>query len=185
MGKVDQAGIANTLRRIVTGNTAEGKSAIILDDGPQCELGETFRSGLHEIWAEALSQKLDPSNTRDQGQSNPSFSPVNDFVKVRWFEVHPTPSNADPEKTKAITRTFFQELGAEHELGDQDRDPSMHQTESLDIVCLLSGKASLVLADDETFLSPGQVVIQRGTEHAWRAHDGPALFLAVLIGRNL
>jgi hypothetical protein len=29
------------------------------------------------------------------------------------------------------------------------------------------------------------VVIQRGTNHAWTAHGGPALFLAVLIDRDL
>jgi hypothetical protein len=29
------------------------------------------------------------------------------------------------------------------------------------------------------------VVIQRGTNHAWEAHGGPALFLAVLIDRPL
>jgi len=28
-------------------------------------------------------------------------------------------------------------------------------------------------------------VIQRGTHHAWTAHGGPALFLAVLIDRPL
>jgi hypothetical protein len=28
-------------------------------------------------------------------------------------------------------------------------------------------------------------VIQRGTAHAWEAHGGPALFLAVLIDRQL
>jgi hypothetical protein len=34
-------------------------------------------------------------------------------------------------------------------------------------------------------LRPGNVVIQRGTNHAWQAHGGPALFLAVLIDREL
>jgi len=29
------------------------------------------------------------------------------------------------------------------------------------------------------------VVIQRGTNHAWVAHGGPAMFLAVLIDRPL
>jgi hypothetical protein len=37
----------------------------------------------------------------------------------------------------------------------------------------------------ETRLRPGNVVIQRGTNHAWNAHGGPALFLAVLIDRDL
>ena len=185
MGKVNRASIANSLRRIVTGNTAEGKSTVVLDDGPQLQLGDNFPSGMHEIWTEILTQKLDSTDFSDQGKSSPAFSPDSDSVKVRWFEVRPIRSDSDFEKDKAITRTFFQDFGAEHQLHDQEGEPLMHQTESLDIVCLLSGKASLVLNDDETRLSPGQVVIQRGTEHTWRAHDKTALFLAVQIGRKI
>ena len=47
-----------------------------------------------------------------------------------------------------------------------------------------SHRASLILEEGETRLKPGQVVIQRGTNHAWQAHGGPALFLAVLIDRE-
>ena len=43
----------------------------------------------------------------------------------------------------------------------------------------------LILESGETRLRPGNVVIQRGTNHAWNAHGGPALFLAVLIDRDL
>ena len=61
----------------------------------------------------------------------------------------------------------------------------MHETHSLDVICLLQGEASLILENDERRLKPGQVVIQRGTNHAWEAHGGPALLLAVLIDRPL
>ena len=37
---------------------------------------------------------------------------------------------------------------------------------------------------EEIRLKPGNVVIQRGTNHAWHAHGGPASFLAVLIDRS-
>jgi len=42
---------------------------------------------------------------------------------------------------------------------------------------------SLILDEGETRLKPGQIVIQRGVSHAWAAHGGPALLLAVLIDR--
>jgi hypothetical protein len=61
----------------------------------------------------------------------------------------------------------------------------MHETHSIDIICLLQGEASLILESGETRLRPGNVVIQCGTNHAWNAHGGPALFLAVLIDRDL
>ncbi len=59
----------------------------------------------------------------------------------------------------------------------------MHKTETLDIVCLIQGEASLILDNEERRLKPGAIVIQRGTSHAWTAHGGAALFLAVLIDR--
>jgi quercetin dioxygenase-like cupin family protein len=49
----------------------------------------------------------------------------------------------------------------------------------------LQGDVSLILEAGETRIKPGQVVIQRGTNHAWVAHGGPALLLAVLIDRPL
>jgi quercetin dioxygenase-like cupin family protein len=49
----------------------------------------------------------------------------------------------------------------------------------------LQGDVTLILDEGETRLKPGQVVIQRGTNHAWQAHGGPALLLAVLIDRPL
>ncbi|MEY4269031.1 MAG: hypothetical protein RLZZ58_247, partial [Pseudomonadota bacterium] len=43
----------------------------------------------------------------------------------------------------------------------------------------------LILENETRHLKPGQVVIQRGTNHAWEAHGGPALLLAVLIDRPI
>jgi hypothetical protein len=105
-------------------------------------------------------------------------------VKVRWFVIEPPPEGAPADAIKAAARERFTQFGAEHELRDQDRHPAMHQTPTLDIICLISGDATLVLDDGETRLKPGQIVIQRGTSHAWTAHGGPALFLAVLIDRR-
>ena len=39
----------------------------------------------------------------------------------------------------------------------------VHETHSIDIICLLQGEASLILESGETRLRPGNVVIQRGT----------------------
>ena len=74
--------------------------------------------------------------------------------------------------------------GAEH-IHDQTRHPAMHTTETIDVICLLQGDVTLLLDGAETRVKPGQIVIQRGTNHAWEAHGGPALLLAVLIDRPL
>ena len=43
----------------------------------------------------------------------------------------------------------------------------MHRTESIDYGIVLEGEIVLVLDDSEVTLTAGDVVIQRGTDHAW------------------
>jgi uncharacterized cupin superfamily protein len=43
----------------------------------------------------------------------------------------------------------------------------MHRTESIDYGILIEGEIVLILDKGEVTLTPGSVVIQRGTNHAW------------------
>jgi len=58
----------------------------------------------------------------------------------------------------------------------------MHQTKTIDYIILLEGDVTLLLDEDEVQLKPFNVVVQRGTNHAW-VNNGtePALLIAVLI----
>lgn len=173
------------MRRVITGEGENGRSLVIIDGPPSGEIGAPGLGGLYEIWHEALGEALDPKDARERGEALSILSPEHGNVKVRWFVIEPPPPGIPPELIKAAARERFAQFGAADHLRDQDRHPAMHQTDTLDIICLISGEASLVLDDAETRLKPGQIVIQRGTSHAWTAHNGPALFLAVLIDREM
>jgi mannose-6-phosphate isomerase-like protein (cupin superfamily) len=60
----------------------------------------------------------------------------------------------------------------------------LHRTRTIDLDVLLDGELELVLPDQPPVrLTPGDCVIQRGTEHAWRnTGDRPAQLLALMIG---
>ena len=62
----------------------------------------------------------------------------------------------------------------------------MHKTETIDYIILLKGDVTLILDEEEVNLKPFDVVVQRGTNHAW-VNNGtePALLIAVLIERLL
>jgi hypothetical protein len=175
---------SEAMRRVITGEDANGKSLVIVDGPPSGEIGDPNLGGLFEIWHEAVSGEFDKSAIGDLGETKPILSPADGKVKVRWFVISPAPEGAPADLIKQVVRERFADFGAAHELTDQDRHPAMHKTETLDIICLISGEASLVLDNEERRLKPGNIVIQRGTSHGWTAHGGPALFLAVLIDRH-
>jgi hypothetical protein len=173
------------MRRVITGDNAQGESLVIIDGGPSSEIGSPELGGLFEIWEDAASGSLDPRVHDDLGAKRPVLGPRGGNVQVRWFVVSPATEGIPKAKLDAAVRERFAAFDGAHHIIDQSRHPAMHETHSMDIICLLQGDASLILEEGETRLRPGQVVIQRGTNHAWQAHGGPALFLAVLIDRKL
>ena len=59
---------------------------------------------------------------------------------------------------------------------------AMHRTRTIDYGIVLQGQVYLVLDDSETFLQPGDIVVQRGTNHAWdNRSDAPARMVFILI----
>jgi mannose-6-phosphate isomerase-like protein (cupin superfamily) len=58
--------------------------------------------------------------------------------------------------------------------------PGMHTTDSIDIVTVISGEASVLLETGETTMRQGDTIVQRGTKHAWRNRtDKPCVISAV------
>ena len=58
----------------------------------------------------------------------------------------------------------------------------LHRTQSVDCGIVLSGQMRLVLTDSERILNPGDIVIQRGTDHAWAPRSAaPARMAFILI----
>jgi quercetin dioxygenase-like cupin family protein len=50
---------------------------------------------------------------------------------------------------------------------EKDGVPDMHRTASLDYAVVLDGEIHAVLDNDETLMRTGDVLVQRGTNHAW------------------
>jgi len=176
-------GLEAHLRRVITGDDKDGQSVVIIDGPPADHAITQGRGGLLEIWTDSLLTAIAPKETADRGKGKVVLSPPHQGVKVRWFVIEPLPVGAPKELLDAAAKAAFASFGADHHMIDTSRHSAMHETHTLDVICLLKGEASLILEGTETRIKPGQVVIQRATNHAWVAHGGPALFLAVLIDR--
>ena len=59
------------------------------------------------------------------------------------------------------------DLGALPAKGASNRHPFMHCTDTIDYAIILDGEVDMLLDDSEVHLKAGDVIIQRGTNHAW------------------
>jgi hypothetical protein len=176
---------ATAMRRVITGDDAEGGSLVIIDGPPASTSGPIDVGGLFDIWHDVVSGPIDPADHSDLGPTRTVLSPDPGKVRVRWFVINPRPPGVPAEQLNAMVRQRFAAFDAEHHITDQSKHPAMHKTASLDVICLLQGEVDLILDKSRTRIKPGQIVIQRGTSHGWEAIGGPALLLAVLIDRPL
>ena len=58
-------------------------------------------------------------------------------------------------------------IGADVVRGHPPRHPVIHRTRTIDYVIVLEGEIDLLLDDGDLRLAAGDVVVQRGTNHAW------------------
>lgn len=167
-------------RRIVTENTADGRSRI-LSDGPTPHVVETAPDrGLSNLWATDVGG---PDLRTPDGADRPIvLAPPTGGTVFRFFQLPPAGGMANDEAGQAAAAKVFESMGAAAARVANSRHPSMHRTQSLDYIMLLRGRVRLILDEDETVLEPFDVVIQRETNHAWEnLSDEPALLMAVLI----
>ena len=172
------------MRRIVTGHNKEGKSIINIDGPPARSLGEDV-GGLFELW-NTDGKDVNSLDTTDRADSEVILSPPSGGTKFRYFQINPLPEGVSPEFIEQATADAFEKMGAAHHRVDTSRHPAMHKTETVDYIILLKGEVTLILDEEEVALEPFDVVVQRGTNHAW-ANNGsePALLIAVLIDSNI
>jgi hypothetical protein len=81
----------DAMRRVITGDNAQGQSVIIIDGGPSSEIGSPDLGGLFEIWEDAAAGALTPSAHKDLGTSRPVLGPRKGNFQVRWFVISPLP----------------------------------------------------------------------------------------------
>lgn len=163
------------LRRIITGNDERGRSVIAAERPPR-ELG-TF----YEMWATDDSPAS--YGTEDEVAARwVKLEPPRGGTIFRFFRVDPQDTTVSREEVEARVAGAFESIGAAHCRPNTERHPLMHETRTVDYIILLEGEVTLLLDEDEVDLKPFDVVIQRGTNHAWiNKGTEPALLAAILI----
>ena len=172
------------MRRIVTGHNENGKSVIKIDGPPARSIGEEI-GGLFEIWNED-GNAIDTKSNKDRADSDIILSPPQEGSKFRYFQIMPTPKGVSVDALNKMAEEAFNRIGAAHHRVDTTKHPAMHKTKTIDYIVLLKGEVTLILDEEEVKIKPHDVVVQRGTNHAWVNNGSdPALLIGVLIDSEL
>jgi len=173
------------IRRIVTGHDPQGRSCIV-EDGPSPAVRlVTERPGYRvtNVWRTTGSPA--PINDPDSIADHRGVAPPVGGTIIRIIDI--PPEAADPQERKRQAAATFGKLFADADhRPDDHRHPGMHVTASVDYAVILEGERTAILDNDETILRAGDVLIQRGTNHAWANRSGRIVrVLFVLIDGRL
>ena len=172
------------MRRVITGHDKNGKSIVVLDGPPARSIGEDV-GGLFELW-NTDGNTINTQDNIDRADDEIILYPPSNGSKFRYFQINPTPEGIPMDIMQDIAADAFDKIGAAHHRIDTTKHPAMHKTETIDYIILLKGDVTLILDQEEVDIKPFDVVVQRGTNHAWVNNGSdPALLIAVLIDSEL
>jgi mannose-6-phosphate isomerase-like protein (cupin superfamily) len=169
-------------RRVVTGHNAEGKSIFISDaPTPHVFQRSTGSAIVMEMW---------------ETPSTPASNDGNDDAIARGFRL-PPPKNGsvfriiayppDKERLTSLAAELAAPDDGSGRVAAADKSGSarhlgFHKTNSIDYAIVLSGEIYALMDEGEVLLKAGDVLIQRGTNHAWSNRtDEPCYVGFVLI----
>ena len=152
------------IRRIVTGHDAQGRACIVEDAPAAAVRTVPERPGYRAVNVWRTTSCPVEINSTDSTANHQGILPPKNGSILRIIDFPPEP--ADPaERDRRIRATFggiYQD--ATH---DGRKHPGMHKTDTVDYAICLEGEIWSVMDEGETLMRAGDVLIQRGTNHAW------------------
>ena len=168
------------IRRIVTGDDVNGVSRIV-DDAPASSIRTvTGRPGYRAVNVWRTEETPASIFASDSTAGHSGILPPPDGTILRIIDFPPEPG--DPKKLKDMLAATFGGIysDAAHD-GREGKHPGMHRTETVDYAIVLEGEIWAVMDQGETLMRAGDVLIQRGTNHAWANRSGRTARIAFVL----
>jgi mannose-6-phosphate isomerase-like protein (cupin superfamily) len=164
-----------TFRRVVTGHDADGK-AVISDDSvpPYSHLiggpgGPTFI----EVWNTRETPVVIEQDFIEPTERALMLGPPKGGTRLRIIDFPPE-SAAIRQLTADGASAAFAQMGDAAAAGTHSGAPHplMHRTQTVDYGIVLEGELTMIMDRGETTVRAGDIVVQRGTNHAWSNRSG-------------
>jgi mannose-6-phosphate isomerase-like protein (cupin superfamily) len=167
------------VRRVVTGHDTAGKSILLMDGlAPNIkEMASMPGLALTDLW-ETTGAPASNAGNADNADRPVRLEPPQNGTILRIVEFPPDAA----WRGRTDGRAGFDSIGAGHAQDAHSSDPMMHKTASVDYIIVLKGEIHAIMEKGETLLKPGDILIQRGTNHSWSVRGNePCIVAAVLV----
>jgi quercetin dioxygenase-like cupin family protein len=168
------------IRRVVTGDDAQGVSSIVADGPSPAVRWVPERPGYRvtNLWCTQAS----PASVQapDHIAEHQGVAPPKGGTVLRIIDFPPEPQ--DPQALERMLQATFGSMyrDAQH-APKPGQHPGMHRTVTVDYALMLEGELVAIMDQGETTLRAGDVLIQRGTNHAWANRSGQAARVAFIL----
>jgi hypothetical protein len=156
---------------------ADSRSAIVSDGNTGTRIAtEAFT--ICQIWQmDSLPPHVLAEDTlREEASITP---PVGGFT----YMVTTFPPDSEWDPAPGYKEALAASGGEDAHREDDGGIAGLHETDTVDIITVISGELFAVLELGETVLRPGDSFVQRGTKHAWsNRSDRPCTIVAVMVG---
>jgi mannose-6-phosphate isomerase-like protein (cupin superfamily) len=174
-----------SFRRIVTGHDDAG-NAIILSDGPPERVTQIGADGpvFYELWNTRETPVRIDAASGEPAEPGLTLAPPRNGTRIRVLDIPPDNEalrQMDPDTARALFSAIGATSAATHSNDKPARHPLMHRTETVDYGIVLEGELTLILDEGETLVRAGDIVIQRGTNHAWANRSGRTARIAFIL----
>jgi hypothetical protein len=167
------------IRRVVTGHDANGKSIFIMD-GPAPAVHDRG-PGLTcvvELWQTTETPADNSGNEESIGPVSRLPPPPNGSI----FRVVEYPPDQERIAVLQGQSQHFDSSAEGYKRHYGARHPGFHKTDTIDYAIVVEGEIYALMDEGELLLKTGDVLVQRGTSHAWSNRtDKTARVLFVLI----
>ena len=167
------------LRRIVTGHNAEGRSFFEQDGASPAQKTVPERPGYRvtNLWRTTPGASV---HTADSIAGHQGVLPPAGGTVLRVIEWPAEPE--DPaELRRLMDKTFAAMYPDAHRDIKPGDHPGMHTTNTVDYAIVLDGEIVAIMEDGETVMRQGDVLVQRGTAHAWANRSGKPVKVAFIL----
>jgi len=149
-------------RRVVTGHDSAGKSIFVMDGVPPV-VTSPGRGGVTvtEVWRSEQTPASNAGNAEATVNPQPLHPPEGGHV-CRVVEYQP-----DSIRGQSDRAAHFAAMQATDAVDKSARHFGFHKTRTLDYAIVLDGEIYAMMDEGECLLKAGDVLVQRGTNHAW------------------